>query len=401
MSCYLTPRSAITCTAATAVTRSLLLFRAESSATVLEPDVVGQQLPDLVPAPVTKEGVEPIVGSARDVPERCSEGSRRTGRAWRRALGHRGIEDLRDRTTRQRDPAYLCRGPLARAPRLSVLQGSRFSTFRRSGEHQALASHGHSSVPVHTAEVSMRCRASLGQSVVDMKVRGKPTIFRRGSDEDVVVNCGSSSAQASRTRVEPPCRRIARTHASRVRPRALRAERGRPGLAASRRLRVFSTRAVAPLNSYRSAARSAAARAPAASPQRLTPSPVPGRRHRHGRPRHRCARRPRRLPQRPAGLRHALRCVPAVAPKLSARRSMPSVRGRRVSSLSEHNSSASSSRSSARTRATQQRCRLCGVGVEARCRAKTVVGQSADAAQPKRDRLLATLQDAGKVLNLE
>ncbi len=48
---------------------AVVAFVAESSTPVLEPDVVGEQLSDLVPAPVGKERVKPIVGSTRGVLE--------------------------------------------------------------------------------------------------------------------------------------------------------------------------------------------------------------------------------------------------------------------------------------------------------------------------------------------
>jgi len=48
---------------------AVVAFVAESSTPVLEPDVVGEQLSYLVPAPVGKERVKPIVGSTRGVLE--------------------------------------------------------------------------------------------------------------------------------------------------------------------------------------------------------------------------------------------------------------------------------------------------------------------------------------------
>ena len=103
---FLTPRSAIARISAIGVARSSALS-AESTAPVFDPDVVGDHAPDLVPAPVGEERVEPSVGSTRGVLERRSRLSLLEPGVRGVELGDRGVDVVDVEEHLQRDSTFL------------------------------------------------------------------------------------------------------------------------------------------------------------------------------------------------------------------------------------------------------------------------------------------------------
>ena len=257
------PMSAIARTAATAVARSLL-----SSCGVRDagprPDVVGEQLSYLVPAPVGKQRVEPFVGSTRGVLERRTCGPPLEPGVRRIELCDRGIEVVDVEHHLYRDSPFVIEAEqleqlVTRCPRARVR-----SAELQSGESQPLAAHCDQLDSVRTAPTSKSVLPRLAICPTEDQ-SGRSRLF---CDDSRRILCCVQMARTRPTRrgrrpplsSEAPAR--TRCPARRSAPRVSRAA----GTSTPRSPRAFSASAAAPFSSYSLTARSAAACAPATSP---------------------------------------------------------------------------------------------------------------------------------------
>ena len=246
---------------------AVVAFVAESATPVLEPDVVGEQLSYLVPAPVGKERVKPIVGSTRGVLERDA----RVGRLSKRACAASSSAIAASMSSMSNTTCIAIRPSSSRPNRLS--NSSRgapglVSAVPSSSRVRARRS-------PRTAIDSIRCAPADSREAVLPHVAIRETEDRLGEadylpatlDEDIWSR--TSARPRPRLRDRSSLHLVASLARTRCPVRTLGASgaAGAAGTSRSPRMpRAFSASAAAPFRSYSPTARSAAARAPAASP---------------------------------------------------------------------------------------------------------------------------------------